>query len=165
MKSLAQQLNIYQQYHTQKKTKITHFVGVPCIVFALMIFFGWIHIAVPNLFEINLAWPLVIALLVYYFYLDILLAAGLTIILILMTLLSEFISQPVITWSGFVIFLFFLIIGVAAQWLGHYYEKKKPALMDNLSQALIAPMFLFAELMFALGYRLDLKEGINKYSK
>jgi len=163
MKTLAKELMLYRQYHTQKITKITHFIGVPCLIFALMIFTGWIHIAVPRILDISLVWPLLIALLIHYYRLDVLLAAGLTVILILMTVLSQFISQPEINWAGFFVFLFFFIIGISLQLIGHYYERKKPALIDNFSQILIAPMFLFAELMFAIGYRQDLQEEMKKH--
>lgn len=162
MKSLTEQLSAYYQFHTQKINKIAHFVGVPCIVFALMIFLGWIHLAVPNIFSINFNWILLIALLIYYFKLDVLLAAGLGVILILMAILAEFISQPAVTLGGFIIFLVLFIIGTIALFVGHYYEKQKPAFLKDWRQVLIGPMFLFAELMFALGYRLDLKEEVNK---
>ena len=65
----------------------------------------------------------------------------------------------------FITFAFFLIIGVGAQFIGHYHEKKKPAFLNDWRLALIAPMFVFAELMFALGYRLDLQEELNKKIK
>jgi uncharacterized membrane protein YGL010W len=55
-----------------------------------------------------------------------------------------------------------LILGVIAQLVGHFYEKKKPAFLDSWQQILIAPLFLFAELMFELGYRKDLQEKITK---
>lgn len=163
MQNLAQQLSLYQSYHTQRITKITHFIGVPCLIFALLIFLGWIHISLPPLFSINLAWISVVALLVYYYFLDVMLAAGMTVILILMALIAEFLSQPSITLFGFLTWLSFMIIGVIAQFIGHFYEKKKPAFMDNITQLLIAPLFLFAELMFALGYRQDLKEQMKKF--
>jgi uncharacterized membrane protein YGL010W len=51
-----------------------------------------------------------------------------------------------------------LIIHVTSwvsQFIGHgIFEKRRPALMDNLAQAfLLAPFFVFMEVLFALGYR------------
>lgn len=160
-KIFIDQLMIYESYHTQQITKVTHFIGVPALVFAAMIFFGWIHLSVPNIFSINLAWIGLVLLLIYYFYLDILLALGMAVILILMTIMAEFISQPIITKAGFIIFMIFLIVGIVAQLIGHLYEQKKPAFTENFKQILIAPIFLFAEVMFHLGYRQDLWNEIS----
>jgi uncharacterized membrane protein YGL010W len=46
--------------------------------------------------------------------------------------------------------------GWALQFLGHHYEGKRPALLDNIFQAFIGPMFLVAETLVASGYRADL---------
>lgn len=41
------------------------------------------------------------------------------------------------------------------QFFGHFYfEHRAPALIDNIFQAfLLAPLFIFMELLFVLGYR------------
>lgn len=164
MKTLAEQLSVYKTYHTQRVTKITHYIGVPFLVFALLIFLGWIHISVPTIFNINLAWVGVVALLIYYFMLDIYLAAGVAVILLLLTVLAEFVSQPIITRPGLITWIVCLVIGIAAQVYGHIYEKKKPAFLDSFSLALIAPIYLFAELMFELGYRKELQAEVDRLS-
>lgn len=159
--NLTEQLSLYQSYHTKPITKLTHYIGVPALVFAAMILFGWVHISIPNIFSINLTWILLAALIIFYFSLDFLLAAGLGVILILMAFIAEFFSQPEITKLGIIAFLFFFITGVVAQLIGHLHEKKKPAFMQSLTQALIAPLYLFAEVMFSLGWRKDLEEKIK----
>lgn len=55
-----------------------------------------------------------------------------------------------------------------AQFYGHaVHEKRAPALMDNLLQALVlAPFFVVFEVAFALGYKLDIKKNMdNKAGK
>lgn len=51
-----------------------------------------------------------------------------------------------------------------AQFLGHgLFEGRAPALLDNIFQALfLAPLFVWLELLFALGYRPDLKNRVEK---
>ncbi|KAF2253455.1 DUF962-domain-containing protein [Trematosphaeria pertusa] len=51
-----------------------------------------------------------------------------------------------------------------AQFIGHgKFEGRAPALLDNLVQALfLAPFFVWFEILFALGYRPDLKRRIDK---
>jgi len=46
--------------------------------------------------------------------------------------------------------------GWALQFLGHHYEGKRPALLDNIFQGFVGPMFLVAESLVASGYRADL---------
>lgn len=157
MKPFVKQLALYQQYHTKGFTKLTHVIGVPFLVFAALIFLGWFHLSLPKLFETNLAWVVVIAVIIYYFFLDALLAAGVAVILLLLTFLSQFFSQPQINVYGVTVFVIFFVIGIAAQAIGHIYEKKKPTFWDGFSFVVLAPLFLFAELMFALGYREDLR--------
>jgi uncharacterized membrane protein YGL010W len=55
------------------------------------------------------------------------------------------------------------VLSWIAQFYGHgVHEKRSPALVDNLVQALyLAPLFVWLELLFALGYRKDLKDHIN----
>jgi uncharacterized membrane protein YGL010W len=51
--------------------------------------------------------------------------------------------------------------GWILQLLGHVFEKRKPALADNLFQIFIAPIFLCAELFFALGYKPKLHAAVQ----
>ena len=42
------------------------------------------------------------------------------------------------------------------------YEGRKPALVDNLFQIFVAPIFLAAEVFFALGYKPRLHEEVQR---
>jgi uncharacterized membrane protein YGL010W len=52
--------------------------------------------------------------------------------------------------------------GWALQLWGHVYEGRKPALVDNLFQIFVAPIFLAAEVFFALGYKPALHAAVQK---
>ena len=56
------------------------------------------------------------------------------------------------------------IVSWLAQFLGHgKYEGRAPALLDNLFQAIfLAPLFVWLELLFILGYRPELKTRVDK---
>ena len=43
MKTLEDQMSFYAAYHQDSRNKATHFVGVPMIVFSLMIPLGWLR--------------------------------------------------------------------------------------------------------------------------
>ena len=62
-------------------------------------------------------------------------------------------------WS-IVIFIFAWII----QFIGHgKYEGRAPALFDNLFQAFVlAPLFVWLELLFMIGYRPELKSRVDR---
>lgn len=158
------QLSIYHSFHTLPITRFTHYIGVPLLLLAALIFLGWIHISVPTLFDINLAWLGIIALLIYYYWLDVVSALPMTVILIALTLLADLISQPEITTTGAIIFFITLILGVIAQLVGHLFEKKKPAFTQNLTQIFIAPLYLYLEVLFKFGFRKDLEAEIIKRS-
>jgi 2-hydroxy fatty acid dioxygenase len=51
-----------------------------------------------------------------------------------------------------------------AQFVGHgKFEGRAPALLDNLFQAFfLAPLFVWLEILFALGYRPDLQSRVNE---
>jgi 2-hydroxy fatty acid dioxygenase len=56
------------------------------------------------------------------------------------------------------------ILAWVGQFIGHgVYERRKPALLDNVIQAvLLAPLFVWMEILFSLGYRPELKARLNK---
>ncbi|KAJ2102975.1 hypothetical protein IW146_008978, partial [Coemansia sp. RSA 922] len=60
--------------------------------------------------------------------------------------------------NGIQIVLGVFVFAWIAQFIGHgVFEKRAPALLDNLVQALVmAPFFVFLEVLFACGYRPDL---------
>ena len=57
------------------------------------------------------------------------------------------------------------VVSWIAQFIGHgKFEGRAPALLDNLFQAIfLAPLFVWLELLFSLGYRPELKNRLNKY--
>ena len=48
------------------------------------------------------------------------------------------------------------------QFLGHYYEGRKPAFVDDLVGLLVGPMFVVGEALFALGWGADLLAEIER---
>lgn len=58
-------------------------------------------------------------------------------------------------------------LGWSSQILSHIFiEKRSPAFLDNLAQALLlAPLFVFMEFLFVLGYRPALQKRIHEKIK
>lgn len=165
MKSFIEQAQFYAEYHQNTKTRYTHMAGVPLIILAVMIFLGFIKIIMPTVFATNLACITTLIALIYYFRLNWQLALALTPIMLILLLIASWFSQDGPTPLGIWAFVIFFIVGWGLQFYGHYLEGKKPAFMDNLCQAFIAPLFLVAELFFMAGMMPALKEQIYGVEK
>jgi uncharacterized membrane protein YGL010W len=56
----------------------------------------------------------------------------------------------------------FFVVGWIVQFIGHYYEGKKPAFADDLVGLLVGPMFVTAEALFALGMARPLLHEVER---
>jgi uncharacterized membrane protein YGL010W len=56
----------------------------------------------------------------------------------------------------------FFAAGWIIQFIGHCYEGRKPAFADDLRGLLVGPMFVAAELLFALGLARPLQREIER---
>lgn len=96
--------------------------------------------------------------LIYYFILHVKLALSMTLYVgIKLFLVSLAAGHEYALYIAIIVFF----IGWALQFIGHYYEKAKPAFVDDLGQFLIAPLFLMAEIYFWLGWEKALEEKIT----
>jgi uncharacterized membrane protein YGL010W len=156
MKTLDQQMAVYAAYHRNRWNKLTHFIGVPAIIFAILIPASWISIGDG----VTLAHVLVGAVLAYYFLLDVPLAFAATVAAGAIFFAARLVSETDAT-SGWIWFGAFFAGGWVFQLVGHAFEGRRPALADNLFQIFVAPIFLVAEVLFALGFRRDVLEKVQ----
>ncbi len=157
MKSLDEQMSIYAAYHRDRRNKATHFVGVPAIVFAILIPMSWVEIGAG----VTLAQVFVVAVLAYYILLDALLALATMVAVAALLYAAESVAAKGAA-SGWIWFGIFFAGGWALQLVGHAFEGRKPALADNLFQIFVAPIFLVAEVFFALGLKHDVRKKIEE---
>jgi uncharacterized membrane protein YGL010W len=163
MQTLEQQMGFYAAYHQDRRNKATHFVGVPMIVFGLFIALGWLRIEAGGL-TLTAAMLLAAVVLVWYFVLDVPLALAMLVVNAVLLYLADRVSvQPIAV--GLAWFLVFFAGGWVIQLIGHAYEGRKPALVDNLFQIFVAPIFLAAEAFFALGYKPALHAAVQKRAR
>ena len=160
MQTLEQQMSFYAAYHQDPRNKASHFVGVPMIIFGLFIALGWARVDLGGA-TLTAAMLLAAAVLVWYFLLDVPLAlAMLAVNALLLYLADSVATQPMAT--GAVWFAVFFGGGWVIQLIGHVWEGRKPALADNFFQIFVAPIFLAAEVFFALGYKPALHAAVRK---
>jgi len=156
MKTLDQQMAVYAAYHRDRRNRLTHFIGVPAIVFAILIPMCWVPIGDG----VTLAHVFLGAVLAYYFLLDVPLAIVTGIATCALYFAAKLAAGTGFTsgwiWSGV-----FFAGGWVFQLVGHVFEGRKPALADNLFQIFVAPIFLVAELFFALGLKREVREKVE----
>ena len=156
MKTLDQQMAVYAAYHRDRRNRLTHFIGVPAIVFAILIPMCWVPIGDG----LTLAHVFLGAVLAYYFLLDVPLAIATGVASCALYFAAKLAAGTGFAsgwiWSGA-----FFLGGWIFQLVGHVFEGRKPALADNLFQIFIAPIFLVAELFFALGLKRDVREKVE----
>lgn len=159
MKTLIDHLAQYGAYHRDPRNIATHFFGVPMIVLGVTTL-----LSVPSLLvgpmPITLALLVALATSIFYFRLDMRFGMVMSIILGASLAVGQWIAaQSMTVWlgSGFGLF----IVGWAIQFLGHHYEGKKPAFVDDLVGLFVGPLFLVAEAAFALKMRQEVQSAIE----
>jgi len=160
MKTLEEQMSFYAAYHQDARNKSTHFVGVPLIMLAILVPLTWLRIDVAGV-GITAAMLLAAAVLAYYFVLDVPLALAMLLVIGLLIWLAETIAARGAT-EGWAWFGALFVGGWILQLVGHAFEGRKPALADNLFQIFVAPIFLAAEVFFALGYKPHLHQEVQR---
>jgi uncharacterized membrane protein YGL010W len=160
VKTLEEQMAVYAAYHRDPRNKATHFVGVPLIMLALLIPLSFHRFELMG-FHVTPAMLLAAALLGYYFVLDLALAVAMLAVLGALIWLAELIAagDAVRAWTWFAVLF---VGGWILQLVGHAFEGRRPALVDNLFQIFVAPIFLCAEIFFALGYKGRLQEAVQR---
>ena len=160
MTPFVRHLTKYAAYHRDKRNVTTHFIGIPMIVAGLIVvlsrpaFFYLDGVAIsPALFAV-----LVTAL--FYLKLDIRFGVAMAAFFAACLWLGQLLAvQPTANWLSWGIGLF--VLGWVFQFIGHYYEGKKPAFVDDIMGLAIGPIFVAAELAFVLGLRKDVQAAVE----
>ncbi len=159
MKSGLDQLSKYAEYHRDRRNIATHLVGVPMIVFAVIVLLSRPAFEVGGL-ALNPAWVVLAVAGLYYLLLDVGLGLTLTIIMAALTWAAGQVAMlSTAAWLATGIGMF--VVGWIIQFIGHYYEGRKPAFVDDIIGLMIGPLFVWAEIVFAAGRRQELLKAIE----
>jgi uncharacterized membrane protein YGL010W len=155
------QLAAYASVHRDRRNKATHFVGIPVIVFSLLLVLSpWRFELAGREWSGSLA--IVLVAVLGWTALDmgigLVMAAFMAIGWYGADALAAALGAPQAIWT---LFLVLFVGGWILQLLGHHYEGRRPALVDNIFQAFVGPMFLVAETMVAMGQRTDLAQVLE----
>ncbi|OLY83149.1 putative endoplasmic reticulum membrane protein [Smittium mucronatum] len=165
----------YGEYHSNPVNIVSHQIFVPSILWSS---FGFLYltgplfptpVAVHNFFASTFGLDVtmnagVIALVLYagyYFMLDPIAAFLFLPIEVTLFATSNYVMST--SPNGLAIVAAVYVTSWVVQVAGHYvFEKRAPALLDNLLQAFaMAPFFVFLELLFMLGYRPELQKEVH----
>lgn len=160
MRSLEQNLTQYAAYHRDRRNIATHFVGVPMIVFAIVLALATVSFPMGNV-QVTLAAATCVAAAIYYFRLDRVLGLAMAVVLFAMCAAASEITPRMGAGATLGLAAAIFTGGWVVQFLGHKFEGMKPAFFDDAKQLLIGPLFVCAEAFFLLGARPQLRRYIE----
>ncbi len=161
MKNLTEHLANYASYHRDRRNIATHFIGIPLILFAVVVLLSRPQWMIASALPLSPA--LFFAILSGLFYLKLDIPLGLLMGIILGAFLkfaAPIAAASTVIWLSWGLGLF--VVGWIIQFLGHYWEGKKPAFLDDLMGLIIGPLFVATELVFAMGGRAELLAEIER---
>ncbi|WP_207267934.1 DUF962 domain-containing protein, partial [Pseudomonas sp. FW305-3-2-15-A-R2A1] len=138
MKSLVDHLSQYAAYHRDPRNIASHFIGIPLIVVAVAVLLsrpqwvgGWVSPAV--LLALASAW--------FYLRLEVRLGVLMTVLLGLCVWAGQVLAQQnTLVWLSSGIGMF--VVGWAIQFVGHHYEGRKPAFVDDVTGLIVGLLFV-----------------------
>ena len=161
MRNATELLAQYAEYHRDRRNIVSHFIGVPMIVFGVLVLLARPVVPVYGL-ALTPAWiAFALAALWYVSRGDFVLGVTTSIVVAVLLKLGEQVAggsvQAWLIWGGG-----FFFVGWVIQFIGHWYEGRKPAFVDDVIGLIVAPMFVTAEAMFMLGWNKPLLAEIER---
>ncbi len=93
------------------------------------------------------------------------LSVSLGLIMAVLLVLLSIVAAPIaqLTFSHWLLIsIGIFVLGWLLQFIGHYYEGKKPAFVDDIVGLVIGPLFVLVELLFMLGFYKTLEHEVTE---
>lgn len=161
MRRVEQHLARYAAYHQDRRNIATHFLGIPLIVLGAAVLLSKVILPIGPAF-LSLAGWVVSVITVYYLLLEFRLGLALAVFLWSAVAVGHIVAQQS-TWVWMLLGVGSFVLGWGLQFLGHVWEGRKPAFVDDIRSLLIGPLFVAAECAFALGWMRTLRSRINHH--
>jgi uncharacterized membrane protein YGL010W len=154
----------YASYHRDRRNIATHFIGIPMIFTAIAVWLAFPLGRQWGAYGITGAW--LMWALTSFWYLtrgDALLGVATAMVNALLVALAHHLTAQAPGWGlaawqmGAVLF----VVGWVFQFVGHYWEGRKPAFVDDLVGLLVGPMFVVGEWLMALGLLRSLRSTVE----
>lgn len=150
----------YGRFHRDPRNRLTHYFGVPAIIYSVLIALALAAHPLRGA-ALSLDRIAVGGAVIGYVCVDVGFGLALAAILTLLAAAAEA-TAATGTFVASSIAASMFVLGWTLQLLGHRLEGNRPALLTHLAQILVAPLFVIAELGFALGLRLGLRAAIER---
>ena len=143
----------YAHYHRNRRNIATHFIGIPMIVLAILL---WLSVGLGRWGDYGITAAWLVWGLSSFWYLtrgDALLGLATAVVNGLLAALAQDLAAaaPDWGWPAWQLALALFVVGWVFQIVGHVFERRKPAFADDLVGLLVGPMFVVAEALMALG--------------
>jgi uncharacterized membrane protein YGL010W len=149
------QLAMYAAYHRDGRNRATHYVGVPLIIFSVLV--ALVQVPLPGSFS---AAGFLLGILVLGYIVALpsvgFVSAAVYVPLYLLSVVTGGLQSPPWWMTAATCF----VLGWGAQFVGHVFEGRRPAFLVNILQLFMAPAFLVAEAMFVAGFQKDLSVSL-----
>jgi uncharacterized membrane protein YGL010W len=161
MRTATELLAQYAEYHRDRRNIVSHLVGVPMIVFGIGVLLARPALAAGGI-AVTPAWIAFALAAAWYMTRGnaVLGIAVSGVVGVLLWLAQQVSGGSVPAWLGWG--TGFFVVGWLIQFVGHWYEGRKPAFVDDIVGLLVGPMFITAEAMFMLGWNKTLLSEIER---
>jgi uncharacterized membrane protein YGL010W len=139
------QFAAYADYHRDKRNCAMHIIGTPLLFLAAVLPFSLLSVTVWGM-STNAAALLVIPALIFWMLLDLAIGAAIACAVIPLLITAAITVKLVgVAWVWATIAML-IVIGWSLQIVGHsFFERRRPALLDNPLHMLMSPMFIVAK--------------------
>lgn len=158
-------LSEYADYHRDPRNCLLHIIGNPMLFVAAVLPLSLLSVTVFGV-QISVAPLLITPALILWIAWDVGIGLAIVAAAVPLLLAAATIANHVSVAGVWTITALLTAIGWALQIVGHQlFEGRLPALLDNPIHMLISPMYIFAKLFIALGFRPDLAALLQKSSQ
>jgi uncharacterized membrane protein YGL010W len=160
MRNVTELLESYARYHRDRRNIATHLLGVPLIVFAVSVLLSGVRWQVNGQVMMTGAWLVLLLLSLWWLSRHLVLGLVTTLWVAALMLPAQVLATASLSsWLAWGLGMF--VLGWLIQFVGHYYEGRKPAFVDDVTGLVIAPLFITAEVLFPLGWNKALHQVIE----
>ncbi|MCM2491005.1 DUF962 domain-containing protein [Burkholderia glumae] len=161
MKTLIDQLANYAAYHRDTRNIVTHLFGIPMIVVAVAVLLSRPAAGHAAGVALSPALVLAVAAAIYYLRLDARFGVAMSALLALAMWAGQSLAaQSTACWLAWGVGLF--LVGWVIQFVGHAFEGRKPAFVDDVIGLAIGPLFVVAEVAFFAGLRREVRDEVER---
>jgi uncharacterized membrane protein YGL010W len=160
MRTLVDYLSTYAAYHREPRNIASHVLGIPVIVLSVFILLSRVSMDVQG---IVVTPALLVFLLSSLFYLRLSIPYGVVMFVLngfLLLTAGHFATVSFGAWLATGLGTF--VLGWAIQFLGHHYEGKSPAFLQDMASLVIGPLFIVVEMSFLMGFGRPLQRQIEE---